>query len=90
MTKEDLIKNVWKELDITNKEAREIVESVFETMKNVLAKGEQIEVRGFGKFSIREKNKRIGRNPRTGEEAEISARRVVTFKPSKIFRGALS
>lgn len=90
MTKEDLIKNVWKELDITNKEARDIVENVFQTMKDVLAKGEQIEIRGFGKFSIRGKNKRVGRNPRTGEEAEISERRVVTFKPSKIFRNSLN
>lgn len=89
MTKEDLIKNVWQELDITNKEARIIVESVFETIKNVLAKGEQLEIRGFGKFSIREKNKRIGRNPRTGEEAEISERKVVTFRPSRIFKNAL-
>lgn len=90
MTKEDLIKNVWKELDVTNKEARQIVENVFDTMRNVLAKGEEIEIRGFGKFSLRNKNKRIGRNPRTGEEAEISARRVVTFRPSKIFKNALS
>ncbi|MBN2374221.1 integration host factor subunit alpha [bacterium] len=89
MTKEDLIKNVWEELDITNKEARQIVENVFDTMKNVLAKGEQIEIRGFGKFSVRDKNKRTGRNPRTGEEAEISARKVVTFKPSKIFKNML-
>lgn len=89
MTKEDLIKNVWKELDITNKEARQIVENVFDTMKSVLAKGEEVEIRGFGKFSLRNKNKRIGRNPRTGEEAEISARRVVTFRPSKIFKNVL-
>ena len=89
MTKEDLIKNVWKELDITNKEARQIVENVFDTMKGMLAKGEEVEIRGFGKFSLRNKNKRIGRNPRTGEEAEISARRVVTFRPSKIFKNIL-
>ncbi len=89
MTKEDLIKNVWNELDVTNKEARQIVENVFDTMKNVLAKGEEIEIRGFGKFSLRNKNQRMGRNPRTGEEAEISARRVVTFRPSKIFKNSL-
>ena len=62
------------------------MEIVFNTVKNILAKGEQVELRGFGKFTVREKNQRIGRNPRTGEEAEISARRVVTFKPSKLFR----
>ena len=68
MTKEDLIKNVWKKLDITNKEAREIVEDVFQTMKNVLAKGEQIEIRGFGKFSIREKNKSKARSAKNPKE----------------------
>lgn len=86
MTKEDIIKKVWTELDITNKRARESVEIVFSTLKNVLAKGEQVELRGFGKFSIREKSPRVGRNPRTGAEAKITARKVVTFKPSKNFR----
>jgi len=90
MTKEDIIKNVWAELNISNKQARDAVEAVFNTLKNVLAKGDQVEIRGFGKFIIREKNTRIGRNPRTGEEAEITARRVVTFKPSKIFRNTVN
>jgi len=86
MTKEDIIKKVWNELETTNKRARETVEMVFSTVKNVLAKGEYVELRGFGKFSLREKSSRIGRNPRSGKEAKITARRVVTFKPSKIFR----
>ena len=86
MTKEDIIKNVWQELKITNKQARELVEMVFGTVKNALAKGEQVELRGFGKFTLREKSPRTGRNPRSGKEAQIAARRVVTFKPSKIFR----
>ncbi|MCL6582098.1 MAG: integration host factor subunit alpha [bacterium] len=90
MTKEDIIKNVWAELNISNKQARDAVEAVFNTLKNVLAKGDQVEIRGFGKFIIREKNTRIGRNPRTGEEAKITARRVVTFKPSKIFRNTVN
>ena len=86
MTKENIIKNVWRELNTTNKQARETVEMVFTMMKNVLAKGEDVELRGFGKFTLREKSARTGRNPRSGEEAKITARRVVTFKPSKIFR----
>ena len=86
MTKEDIIKKVWTELNITNKRSREAVETVFDTLKNVLAKGEHVELHGFGKFGIREKNPRVGRNPRTGQEAKISARKVVTFKPSRIFR----
>jgi integration host factor subunit alpha len=90
MTKEDIIKNVWTELNISNKQARDVVETVFNTLKDVLAKGDQVEIRGFGKFVIREKNARVGRNPRTGEEARITARKVVTFKPSKIFRNIVN
>ena len=86
MTKEDIIKKVWKELNTTNKQARQAVETVFSILKNVLAKGESIELRGFGNFKLREKSERIGRNPRSGEEAKIKARRVVTFKPSRSFR----
>jgi len=90
MTKEDIIKNVWTELNISNKQAKDIVEIVFNTLKDVLAKGDQVEIRGFGKFVIREKNTRVGRNPRTGEEAQITARKIVTFKPSKIFRNIVN
>ena len=90
MTKDDIIKKVWTEANLTNKQAREIVETVLGTIKNILAKGEEVELRGFGKFVVRKKNTRIGRNPRTGKEAEICARRVVTFKPSKIFRGQIN
>ena len=90
MTKEDIIKNVWTELNITNKQARDVVETVFNTLKDILAKGDQVEIRGFGKFVIKEKNTRVGRNPRTGEEAQITARKVVTFKPSKIFRNTVN
>jgi len=86
MTKQDIIKNVWRELNTTNKQAAETVERVFGTMKNVLAKGEHLELRGFGKFTLRKKSSRTGRNPRSGEKAKIRARRVVTFTPSKIFR----
>ena len=86
MTKEDIIKKVWQELNTTNRLARETVEMVFSTVKNVLAKGEQVDLRGFGKFVLREKSPRIGRNPRSGEEAKIAGRRVVTFKASKVFR----
>ena len=90
MTKEDIIKNVWHEINTTNKKARETVEMVFTTMKNVLSKGEPVELRGFGKFSLREKSARTGRNPRSGDEAQITARRVVTFKPSKVFRNEVN
>ncbi|MGA1868269.1 MAG: integration host factor subunit alpha [bacterium] len=90
MTKEDITRNVWQKLNVTNKEASMIVEEIFNTIKKALARGEQIEIRGFGKFSIRSKSERIGRNPRTGEEKVITARKVVTFKSSKIFRNVVN
>ena len=90
MTKEDITRSVWQKLNITNKEASLIVDEIFNTIKNALAKEEPIEIRGFGKFFIRSKKERIGRNPRTGEEKVIKARKVVTFKSSKIFRNSMN
>ncbi len=87
MTKEEIIKAIWNELpNLTVNEARRIYETTLNVVKDRLSKGENVELRGFGNFIIRDKNPRIGRNPRTGEEAEISKRKVVTFRPSKIFR----
>lgn len=86
MTKQDIINKVANELDVTAKEARPMVEAVFDLLKTSLENCENIEISGFGKFMVRQKNKRIGRNPKTGEEAEISSRKVVIFKPSNGFR----
>ena len=86
MTKQEIINNVAKELNIKSKEAKPVVEGIFSCLKHSLESGINIEISGFGKFIIRKKNKRVGRNPMTGEEAEITARKVVTFKPSKLFR----
>ncbi|MEW5801899.1 MAG: integration host factor subunit alpha [bacterium] len=87
MTKEEIIRAIWDQFpNITVNEARRIYETTINLLKETLVKGESIEIRGFGKFTVREKNKRMGRNPRTGEEAVIVERKVVTFKPSKIFR----
>lgn len=87
MTKEEIIKAIWNELpNLTVNEARRIYETTVNLIKDRLAKGDNVELRGFGNFVIRDKNPRVGRNPRTGEEAEITGRRVVTFRPSKIFR----
>ena len=87
MTKEEIIRAIWDQFPtITVNEARRIYETTINLLKETLVKGESIEIRGFGKFTVREKNKRMGRNPRTGEEAVIDERKVVTFKPSKIFR----
>jgi len=90
MTKEEIIRAIWDQFpNITVNEARRIYETTINLLKETLVKGESIEIRGFGKFTVREKNKRMGRNPRTGEEAVIVERKVVTFKPSKIFRSVV-
>lgn len=91
MTKADLVEAVYGRLDgCSKKESSEIVETVFETMKETLGRGDKIKISGFGNFVVRDKKSRIGRNPQTGEEITISARRVLTFKPSQVLKNALN
>ena len=80
LTKADFAENLYDELGLNKREAKEIVELFFEEIKNSLAKGEQVKLSGFGKFELRDKSSRPGRNPKTGEEIPITARRVVTFR----------
>jgi len=87
MTKEEIIRTIWNELPtLTINEARKIYESTIDVIKDRLSKGEDVELRGLGNFKIREKNRRMGRNPKTGVEAVIKPRKVVTFKPSKMLK----
>ncbi|MBF0446942.1 MAG: integration host factor subunit alpha [Magnetococcales bacterium] len=86
MTKADIVDVLYSKLDHPRKETQEIVEAMFEMIKVELEKGESIKLPGFGNFVIRSKRSRIGRNPKTGEEMEITARQVLTFKPSTILR----
>jgi len=74
---------------MTKKDSAKMVEHVFEIMKDNLARGEKIKVSGFGSFAVREKKARKGRNPQTGEEILISARKVLTFKASQILKKVL-
>lgn len=90
MTKIDIIQDVYEKLGFPKKDAARIVESVFEIMKETLARGEKIKISGFGNFSVKEKKPRRGRNPQTGDEIEISARKVLTFKSSQVLRKALN
>ncbi len=91
MTKADIIENVYDKVGgYSKKEAAEIVEAVFDTLKKTLESGEKIKLSGFGNFVIRDKKSRVGRNPQTGEEITISARRVLTFKPSQVLKNALN
>ena len=91
MTKADIVEAVYEHLNThSKKEAADIVETVFQVMKDTLGSGEKIKISGFGNFVVRQKNSRIGRNPQTGEEITISARRVLTFKPSQVLKSALN
>jgi integration host factor subunit alpha len=91
MTKADIIESVYEKVGgFSKKEAAEIVESVFNQIKETLERGEKIKISGFGNFIVREKKARIGRNPQTGEEITISARRVLTFKPSQVLKNVLN
>src|SRR5919205_2922018 len=91
MTKADIVENVYEKVGgFSKKEAAEIVETVFDTIKETLERGEKIKISGFGNFVVRDKNARVGRNPQTGEEITISARRVLTFKPSQVLKNALN
>jgi integration host factor subunit alpha len=87
LTKADLVQQVYKTQDnLTKLQATEAVETLLSIMKNCLANGEDLLISGFGKFNVKEKKARRGRNPQTGEELILDARRVITFKPSGILR----
>lgn len=91
MTKADIIENVYERVGgFSKKEAAQIVEAVFDIIKVTLEQGEKIKLSGFGNFVVRDKNSRIGRNPQTGDEITISARRVLTFKPSQVLKNGLN
>ncbi len=83
LTKADLAEMLYEELGLNKREAKEIVESFFEEIRRALENNEQVKLSGFGNFDLRDKNTRPGRNPKTGEEIPITARRVVTFKPGQ-------
>jgi len=89
MTKADLVHAVFQRVGCSKKESAQIVEHVFDIIKGTLESGENIKISSFGNFVVRNKRARLGRNPQTGEEIEISARRVLTFKPSQVLRNAL-
>jgi integration host factor subunit alpha len=79
LTKADLAKQLDEQIGLTNREAKEIVEFFFQYIGDALSKGQQVKISGFGNFTLHDKSERPGRNPRTGEEVPVSARRVVTF-----------
>lgn len=91
MTKADLVDKVYDSVGgFSKKEAAEVVEAVFDVMKETLGRGESIKVSGFGNFMVRRKAERIGRNPQSGQRITIPSRTVLSFRPSNILRAALN
>lgn len=85
MTKADIVEYVYEQVEgLIKKEAAEYVETLFDLIKTELQHGNNVKVSGFGSFIVRDKKERMGRNPQTGEPMVISARRVVSFKPSQL------
>ena len=83
LTKAEMAEHLFEELGLNKREAKDMVEMFFEEIRQSLENGRQVKLSGFGNFDLREKKQRPGRNPMTGEEIPISARRVVTFRPGQ-------
>lgn len=83
LTKADMAERLHHQDGLNKREAKEIVEMFFEEIRSALEAGNQVKLSGFGNFELRNKKQRPGRNPKTGEEIPISARRVVTFRPGQ-------
>jgi integration host factor subunit alpha len=86
MRKADITTELFDKIGISKKEGTEILEIILSTIKDVLKKGEVVKIAGFGNFVVRQKKERKGRNPKTGEEIGITPRKVVTFRPSQVFK----
>ena len=91
ITKADIVEQVYSSLEgYSKKESADIVEVVFEKIKETLERGEKIKISGFGNFVVRQKEERTGRNPQTGQEIKIAPRKVLTFKPSQVLKNAIN
>ena len=90
MTKADIVEIIHQKIGFGRKESTQIVEQVFEIIQETLESGEKVKISGFGNFVVRQKRPRRGRNPKSGNEIVISARKVVTFKSGNVLRKALN
>jgi integration host factor subunit alpha len=90
MTKADIVERIMANTGFSKMESFDMFELVFSIMKNTLEDGEDIKISGFGKFEVKQKKDRKGRNPQTGEDLTIEARRVLTFKPSNVLRKVIN
>ncbi|MCP4603022.1 MAG: integration host factor subunit alpha [Proteobacteria bacterium] len=91
MTKAEIVEQVQDKIEgISKKKAGDLVEAVFDLMKQTLVKGESVKLSGFGNFAVSEKKERVGRNPQTGESLTISARHVINFQVSQVLRDEIN
>ena len=90
VTKMELANILFDELGLNKREAKEFIELFFEEIRTALQSGDSVKFSGFGSFSVRDKPQRPGRNPRTGEDVPVSARRVVTYKASQKIKDRVS
>lgn len=86
MTKADIVESIHKELGLTKKVISKVVDDVFDTIRGDILEGKNVKISGFGNFEVKKRGRRIGRNPKTGEEKIIPPRTVVVFRPSQIFK----
>lgn len=89
MTKADLVNGIFEKIGLSKKEAQEIIEILFDTMKQAFVEGESVKIYGFGTFNVRQKMARRGRNPKTGEDLEITPRKVITFRISNHLKSVI-
>lgn len=89
MTKADLVEKIFEKIGLSKKEALEIIEILFDTVKQTFVEGESVKISGFGTFNVRKKMARRGRNPKTGEDLEITPRKVITFRASNQLKSAV-
>ncbi|MBO6503744.1 MAG: integration host factor subunit alpha [Kordiimonadaceae bacterium] len=90
LTRADLTEAIYEEVGLSRNESADLVESVLEEVASCLVKGENVKVSSFGSFLVRQKNGRMGRNPKTGEEVPIAPRRVLVFRPSQVMKDRIN
>lgn len=90
LTKAELAEHLFMKVGVSKRDAKDLVENFFEEIRRALESGEEVKLSGFGNFELRTKNERPGRNPKTGEDIPISARRVVTFRPGQKLKRRVS
>ena len=89
MTKADLVDAIFEKIGLSKKEAQELIEILFDTIKQTFLEGESVKISGFGTFNVRKKMARRGRNPKTGEDLEITPRKTLTFRASNQLKSAI-